>query len=137
MGTNYYFKNNCCPTCGRCEEEIHIGKSSGGWCFALHVYPERGINDLSEWKALFYQPTASIQDEYRHPVSADEMVRVITERTGRGEAGQPFGYADWKSFYRQNYAERGPNGLLRHRADHARCIRQGEGTWDCMTGDFS
>jgi hypothetical protein len=25
---------------------LHIGKSSLGWCFSLHVIPERGINTL-------------------------------------------------------------------------------------------
>ena len=43
MGTNYYFEDSSevCECCGRGAESLHIGKSSGGWCFSLHVMPER------------------------------------------------------------------------------------------------
>jgi len=48
MGTNYYLVKNERPPCPCCErtyvqERLHIGKSSGGWCFALHVIPEMGM----------------------------------------------------------------------------------------------
>ena len=36
MGTNYYLNDR------------HIGKSSAGWYFALHIYPEENINSLDE-----------------------------------------------------------------------------------------
>ena len=28
--------------------QIHIGKSSGGWAFMLHIYPELGIKSYSD-----------------------------------------------------------------------------------------
>ena len=42
MGTNYYLhrpRTNECEHCGRADEAppLHIGKSSSGWCFSLHV----------------------------------------------------------------------------------------------------
>jgi hypothetical protein len=57
MCTNYYLKH---PD----GLYLHIGKSSAGWCFSLHVMPEAGINSLDEWRSLFCDPYALIQDEY-------------------------------------------------------------------------
>jgi hypothetical protein len=41
----------------------------------------------------------------------------------------------------RNYAEPGPNNLVRHRLDLEErgqgCVRHGEGTWDYITGEFS
>lgn len=52
MGTNYYAEYQPpCPTCGRQDPPLHIGKSSAGWCFSLHVIPELGLNDWPEWEA--------------------------------------------------------------------------------------
>jgi hypothetical protein len=130
MGTNYY-----CKIKG---EEKHIGKSSGGWVFALHVYPDEGILNLSDWLPdLSVEP---IEDEYGTPISYDEMVKIITER----KWNKPFDGRDWKlgsyknesDFHQKNYSLRGPNNLLRHRIG-SYCIGHGKGTWDCMVGDFS
>jgi hypothetical protein len=40
MGTNYYLVNK------ETDERLHIGKSSGGWCFALRVHHDRHIDSL-------------------------------------------------------------------------------------------
>lgn len=65
MGTNYYLEPKPpCQCCGRPFEQLHIGKSSAGWCFALHVIPERGIKDLDDWVRIWSQPEARIVDEY-------------------------------------------------------------------------
>ena len=37
MGTNYYLETDACDKCGRGDGPLHIGNSSAGWCFALHV----------------------------------------------------------------------------------------------------
>ena len=36
-----------------------------------------------------------------------------------------------------NYAEPGPNGLVRAKINGVHCIGHGEGTWDYITGEFS
>lgn len=51
MGTNYYLQKNVCGCCGRPEKQIHIGKSSAGWAFALRVYPHDGIKDYDDWNS--------------------------------------------------------------------------------------
>lgn len=122
MGTNYYYhanKTNYCPHCGRGDDEPkHIGKSSAGWCFALHVYPEDGIHDLLDWERLFDEPNAVIKNEYGEVIKRLEMVQIITKRSWIGTLGP------------------GPNNLLRCRLGDG-CIKHGEGTWDCVVGEFS
>jgi hypothetical protein len=158
MGTNYYFRKpltNHCEHCGRSNppEELHIGKSSGGWCFALHVIPENDICSLADWEALW--PTGTIVDEYGDELVSNAMLRVITGRLsskcwdsdwwapqsfGTTLDGKPFmlpGYDSEEHFHRSNHSERGPNGLLRHRIDGHHCLGHGLGTYDYIAGDFS
>ena len=62
MGTNYYlYQKPDCECCGRPFEPLHIGKSSAGWCFALHIMPEDGISTLLDWCALWSAPGAFIR----------------------------------------------------------------------------
>ena len=112
MGTNYYLHQKPdCECCGRQFEPLHIGKSSGGWCFALHVVPENGINTLDDWRALWSATSAVIRDEYGDTVSIEDMERVITQRKWRGQSPD------------------------RHYDRH--CVGHGEGTWDYIIGEFS
>lgn len=133
MGTNYYwYEWPPCPTCEREYEPRHIGKSSFGWCFSLHVYPEDDITDLSRWTVLWTKRGTHIRDEYGKSVTKGEMLAIVTEREGRHEA------ADWTpAEYASNSAESGPNGLARHQVDGTHCIGHGAGTWDLIVGEFS
>ena len=76
MGTNYYWSEEACQSpCKHCRggDRLHIGKSSGGWCFSLHVIPYEGINTLDDWKAKFALPGSEIVDEYGTRLTAEEM----------------------------------------------------------------
>lgn len=126
MGTNYYIKENPCPTCGH-GEEVHIGKSSAGWCFALRVYPDKGINTLEDWKPLF--ENGNIRTEYDSPVSPAEMLDEITNRSR--ERPPAWSDAEWK----QNCAEPGPNNMIRASLSY-NCIGHGDGPWDYIAGEF-
>ena len=113
MGTNYYLHQKPdCKCCGRPFEPLHIGKSSGGWCFALHVMPEDGINTLDDWRVLWSAPGAFIRDEYGEKVSIADMERLITERKWRG-------------------------GSVKRHNDDRYCVGHGDGTWDYIVGEFS
>jgi hypothetical protein len=142
MSTNYYLLKNRCPHCGREEERLHIGKSSVGWCFSLHVIPGAGINDLCDWKKLFVGGSA-IVDEYDNETTPDEMQAVITSRRFLSEPAddcsviKALGYKSRDEFYKKNNCIQGPNGLLRHILDGSHCVKHGEGAWDCITGEFS
>lgn len=114
MGTNYYLHQKPdCECCGRPFESLHIGKSSGGWCFALHVIPEDNINTLDDWRRLWTAPGTFIRDEYGEKVSVEDMEVIITERSWRG--GSP----------------------MRNDIYGRHCIGYGAGTWDYITGEFS
>lgn len=139
MGTNYYLHEDICEHCGRSRDKLHIGKSSGGWCFLLHVDLIEELNCLDDWKALFDRASTTISDEYGDHISTSDMLAIITERS----RSTPFddndwlGYASEAEFHRSNYSERGPNNLLRSRIDGTHCTGHGDGTWDHITGDFS
>lgn len=129
MGTNYYWhERKPCEKCGRPFEPLHIGKSSGGWCFTLHIIPERGINDLPDWERL-WKRKGYILDEYGDRVDPKMMSKIIRNREWKG------GEANTKEWYSHNYAEPGPNGLMRHVLGHS-CVKHGDGTWDCVEGEF-
>lgn len=131
MGTNYYLEASPpCECCGRPYERLHIGKSSYGWCFSLHVIPEYGINDLDDWSRNFQKPGAVITDEYGDTITMSEMMDIITKRSSR------FGKSHSK-WYETNHASPGPSGLSRHRIDRHHCIGHGEGTYDLLIGEFS
>lgn len=115
MGTNYYLQRECCDKCGRSTDRIHIGKSSAGWCFSLHVDDEAGINSLADWEAQWSQPNTRIVDEYGDVIPVDQMRRTITERKWHGSA----------------------DNLRRHPIEERYCVGHGDGTYDLIPGEFS
>ena len=134
MGTNFYWivSSAPCPVCGHNESNgngLHIGKSSAGWCFSLHVYPEDRINSLKDWVDRWFLPDSVIEDEYGVQYTVYEMMDMIKKRSFPGN--RRLAEEDAK----RNQAEVGPNNLLRHPlGDH--CIGHGEGPWDYIIGDF-
>lgn len=134
MGTNYYFHpplKNVCEHCGRGdsagEEDpvLHIGKSSAGWCFSLHIYPELNLRTFDDWQHKLTQPGVVVRDEYGDPVRVEHLLETITARS-------------WPSMRVVRNGEAvlvGPNGLRRHPLD-SHCVGHGEGTWDYLVGEF-
>ena len=149
MGTNYELQERDpvpkpCPCCGEpgkvlTGEALHIGKSSSGWCFTLHVMPELGIADLADWDRKFRDPRYKIVNEYGEVITPMQMMDIITNRVGARrqdvEWWSPW-YDSYEDFLAKNSAVPGPNGLLRHRLGRG-CIGHGAGTWDLITGEFS
>ena len=108
MGTNYYARVNACKECGHSNDEVHIGKSSGGWNFALHVTP--ALKTLGDWKEYLAHPEVTIQNEYGDEVTLEKLLQVITDR-------EP--------------------PLLQHPVDGYHCVGHSEGTYDYIAGEFS
>ncbi len=136
MGTNYYMYENACDHCNRGDNKKHIGKSSAGWCFALRVYPEDGINTLEDWKKVLSGDKIIIKDEYGDIIQLAVLLSTITDRNWKRNWEQkPASYDSWKQFHAANYSERGPYGLLRSRIE-ATCIGHGDGTYDLINAEF-
>ena len=134
MGTNYYIRYDKCIECGERKEDYHIGKSSAGWCFSLHVEPEKGINDLNNVMCICEDTSLlkrRIIDEYDDVISLERMQEIIAQRSWKNTIPRA------KKMLEQNYAVEGPNGLLRHKIDKVHCIGHGKGTWDLIAGEFS
>jgi hypothetical protein len=126
MGPNYNILIE--PKRGKETEELHIGKSSMGWVFSLHVYPERGIRTLYDWLPLLLDSGNVIQDEYGRNVSGEHILKQITCRSRSGPVD--WSVNDWD----MNSAEPGPNNLVRGKANDNRT--PGEGTWDYCDYEF-
>jgi hypothetical protein len=152
MSTNFYLQKGACSHCGHMPEATHLGLSSGGWCFGLHVYPERGINDLPElivWlnDELGYlkrppQEWPKIVDENGQVHTLGSFLETVTKRQsakriGEGWDGEWWGflYRSEQHFHDSNHSLRGPSGLLRHRVDGVHCVGNGVGTWDLIVGE--
>jgi hypothetical protein len=131
MGTNYYLHEKVCAHCGAGPEPKHIGKSSAGWYFALHVIPEENINSLDDWIARWSKPDAVIRSS-GEKVSPAEMLKIITQR---GRPDSPDLRRPHDAWYQSNDALPGINNLARSKL-FGHCIGYGEGTWELYIGEF-
>lgn len=77
MSTNYYV------TVADTGEELHFGKSSAGWVFAVRVYPEQGLNTLYDWMTLLASPFNTVRDEYGSKVTVQELMNTVMNREWR------------------------------------------------------
>jgi len=126
VSTNFYFVKKPCPHCGVGGTKLHIGKSSAGWCFALHVYPEYQIRTLQDWQRVFQE--GEIQAESGEVMDVERFLEVVKERF------HPKPHS--KEWLIQNQAVPGPNNLARCKIA-GNCVGHGGETWDLLIGDFS
>lgn len=77
MGTNFYWNDRPCGTCGR-HDTIHVGKRSRGWSFNFHALIGQSLlnDDKSDtifgfdvitrrdWKRVFTERHGFLSDEY-------------------------------------------------------------------------
>jgi hypothetical protein len=86
MGTNYYADLQTHRI-----TELHIGKSSAGWVFSLHVerkhtpihpgVPWWGTPETwAGWKALLSQPSVVVRNEYGGRETFDELCALVERR---------------------------------------------------------
>ena len=75
MGTNFYVVFNECSHCGRYDNELHIGKSSFGWCFHFQGYKHLGLVSWQDWKE--YLKDKVIKDEYGDTMDYSYFVNLI------------------------------------------------------------
>ena len=92
MGTNYYARYNRCQHCDR-YDEIHLGKSSGGWSFSFHgLRPDKwdlaeGAEEIlteADWKAWLRDNDHQIHNEYGDKLLDQEFWDLVESK--RSEA---------------------------------------------------
>ncbi len=133
MGTNYYlYERKNCPHCNQPmpENRLHIGKSSAGWAFSLHVIPEENLNDIFDWSKRWEEAGCRIEDEYSRLVTPYEMLKhIVLRRRIPPDSDRPFDHA-------ANGSEPAPNGLVISRHSRLKPSR-GEAVWSHSPYDFS
>jgi len=135
LGTNFFSilnftQQSCDPFSLKSlerHESFHIGKSSIGWCFSLHVIPEIGIHSFEGWVPILMNPERFIVDEYQKVISFMQLYSIIHDRKGENNFTSEQLAA--------NFAIQDASGLLRHEIG-GNCIAHGPGTYDLMVGYF-
>ena len=79
MGTNYYARIDTCKECNRADE-IHIGKSSVGWRFAVRVHEDRYVDYKSFCEFISSGMKVRLWDEYGKPVIKHEFLEMIKNK---------------------------------------------------------
>lgn len=78
MGTNYYTKEETCPTCGHTPHSIHLGKSSGGWQFSFQYNHGRYYKNVSEMRE--WLKSKKIESENGDEVSHEIFWNLVKEK---------------------------------------------------------
>lgn len=84
MGTNYYVHTPPCEkACEHCSasEQLHLGKSSGGWRFLFQAdedWPREDAHKLWMERAK----SGEIRDEYGDTVTLDELLALVAAKQG-------------------------------------------------------
>lgn len=83
MGTNYYLRMNICPHCGR-YDEVHLGKSSGGWRFMFHGYRDKDdpikLTNLVNLFKILNTEGIRIFDEYGEEETRQEFLDFVNQK---------------------------------------------------------
>lgn len=78
MGTNYYFEENKCESCGKADHKLHIGKSSAGWTFVFSGTDL--IKSWEEWERYLTRNKGRIVDEYGQELDLKNLKDIIFNR---------------------------------------------------------
>jgi hypothetical protein len=131
MGTNYFMTGVSHEDCDGAGQ-LHVGKSSAGWCFSLAVH--KGLQSLAAWQEVWSTSGVQITDEYGYILTPEEMLGRVTKRAWPRPPGEtPEQRAEW---LRQNHAAEGPNGLARHTYNARPPEGEPDATYDLVEGWF-
>ena len=93
MGTNYYVYGIAAKVRNG-KHGKHFGKRSAGWDFALHVYPDEGINRLEDWLFLLSDKNAEVRDDSGRKIKLKKLLRIVLMGEGCAMAGSSSGSED-------------------------------------------
>lgn len=85
MGTNYYYCLDVCDSCGHAKQELHIGKSSGGWTFSFRGYRDSCEVDVpilseADWKRFMGRHKGIIRDEYGKTIPEKKFWAIVSAK---------------------------------------------------------
>jgi hypothetical protein len=87
MGMNYYARVNACSSCGHCHDRDthHIGKSSAGWKFTLHVDDPKGHSEhklytFLDWERFLSQDFVRIFNEDEEELTTTDILDLINRK---------------------------------------------------------
>ena len=101
-------------------ETLHIGKSSWGWTFSLHVIPEKGLECWRDWEEVLVG-SRRIYNEEGEDVSLEELRETVLHRARKlsdedkarmEETARRYGYfLDRRTWlFRGNESNKGEDG---------------------------
>lgn len=90
MGTNFYYIEEVKFNSFILLNQIHIGKSSFGWCFGLRTCEENQLLTWDDWK-MFLQHK-QIVDEYNNPWSLHDFIKKVEDRPQDSKRHSKIGY---------------------------------------------
>ena len=82
MGTNYDIRFHICSKCDR-YNEIHLGKSSAGWVFALNLNGKRHYSNWVGMKQFLKQEEMNggqIYDEYGGKMKVKDFIDLVESK---------------------------------------------------------
>ena len=110
MGTNYYARENACPTCGK-GNEIHIGKSSGGWTFSFHAVDEweteEGvpIRSYKDWIRFLSKDNVKIFDEYGNECNLKYLKDLVESKRKEKHNHTLYCQNEYPTLYQSNFLD--------------------------------
>lgn len=137
MGRNFYWSDETQEE--RQEERekhwLHIGKSSAGWLFSMHVIPSEDIESWNDWQSVL-QASGKIFDDSHNVVTFEELRQIVEDRSAK----HPLEF-DWSTKEeliaetityntKYNLLQTGP------KAEHFTKTVFGEGPWKYCNYDF-
>ena len=148
MGTNYYLhikKPDQKVVTPMSFNTYHIGKSSYGWAFSLHVDEYEGVNSLQDLKNKILEAgeNAIIQDEYENIFTLDELLSVILDRSWGNYCASEEVFKTSKHMFPDDSftstRHKIYKSMRRHTIDGRFCVgwSSEEETYDLIQGEFS
>ena len=148
MGTNYYLhikKPDQKVVTPMSFNTYHIGKSSYGWAFSLHVDEYEGVNSLQDLKNKILEAgeNATIQDEYGNIFTLDELLSVILDRSWGNYCASEEEFKTSKHMFPDDFLTSTRHkiykSMRRHTIDGRFCVgwSSEEETYDLIKGSFS
>lgn len=107
MSTNFYLRGQACGTCGRSDDDLHVGLSGAGWVFLWRGWRARDDEDYSpvdrelaspdQWFAFLADQLATgstLVDEYQQTWTLEKFTEFVRAKREPRHDGPPSRHSD-------------------------------------------